>query len=397
MVPYHFPQGGKVDTLWLEMKQVWYFDNAATTKISDRALHAYIEASNEDWGNPSSRHKAGREARALLEGNRATLASLLGVSANQLFFTACSTESNAIVLQSLLWSPQPGHVIIPSIEHNAVKGYVHLLKEKGWNVSLVDAPEGFVDPDTIASLLTPQTRMVAIMLVNNVTGTIQPVKEIVQICKDYQATHGGRKIHVHTDATQALGKIPFRLTDLGVDSAAFSAHKLQGPKGVGLLYNTDPAVIGLSRGGEQEAALRPGTENTPGIAAMTVAVQDALSSLDAHYEQAVHLNHMIRIELDGVVQFLTPTKGSSPWILNITTDTYPSEVFTRMLYDADFCVSAGSACSNNAQGKQESVITAMRFSPAQARGSIRISLGYQTTEQEVMLLCQTIRHLLGRG
>jgi cysteine desulfurase len=269
-------------------------------------LHAYIEASNEDWGNPSSRHKAGREARALLEGNRATLASLLGVSANQLFFTACSTESNAIVLQSLLWSPQPGHVIIPSIEHNAVKGYVRLLKEKGWNVSLVDAPEGFVDPDTIASLLTPQTRMVAIMLVNNVTGTIQPVKEIVQICKDYQATHGGRKIHVHDRRNQALGKIPFRLTDLGVDSAAFSRTQLPRPK-------RRRASVQHRPGGHRTFPRRragsgaPGrwTENT-GIAAMTVAVQDALqlgSSLDAHYEQAVHLNHMIRIELDGVVQF----------------------------------------------------------------------------------------------
>ena len=378
-----------------EMKKVWYFDNAATTKISDRALEAYVSASKTIWGNPSSRHAAGVEGHALLEQSRKTIASLLGVATKDLYFTSSSTESNGIVMDSLLWAPQPGEVIIPAIEHDAVKGHCRLLREKGWTVVPVDAPKGFVDPDEVASLLTPKTRMVAVMLVNNVTGTIQKVQEIVRLCRNYEAKTG-RKIHVHTDATQALGKIPFSLPDLGVDSAAFSAHKLEGPKGVGLLFNSDPAVQGISRGGGQEEGIRPGTENTPGIAAMTVAIQDAMAALDEHYRKAVVLNNLIREQLDGIVRFLTPQENASPWILNFTTDRFPSEVLTRMLYDNDFCVSAGSACSNNAQGKQEGVIKAMRFSPNEAKGSIRISLGYQTNEEEAMLLCRTVRRLVGR-
>jgi len=378
------------------MKKILYFDNAATTKISEKALDAYISASKDYWGNPSSLHQAGQEAHSRLEDDRNKIASCLQVKPQDLTFTASSTEANSIILQSFLWSPQQGQILIPSIEHSAVKGFERLFREKGWTVSTIDAPKGFVDPDQVASLLNPKTRLVCMMLVNNVTGSIQPVGEIVKVCRAYEK-RTGRKIHVHTDATQALGKIPFNLGSLGVDSAAFSAHKLQGPKGVGLLYNIDPSIQGLSRGGGQEHALRPGTENTAGIASMAVAISDALENLNLHQQTAQHLNALCRKELDGVVSFLSPGENASPWILNITTDKLPSEVLTRMLSDKGICVSSGSACSNNAQGKEESIITAMHFSPKEAKGSIRISFGYQTTDDEAMLLCLTLKELLGRN
>ena len=373
-----------------------YFDNAATTRISDAALDAYHQASTFLWANPSSLHHEGVKARKRLEENRHEIARLLGVKATTLTFTSCATESNGIILENYFWTEQPGGIIMPSIEHSAVTGYTRILKRFGWDVVMVDAPHGFLDPDQIASLLTVKTRLVCCMLVNNVVGTIQPVKEIVQRVRQFERTTG-RKIHVHTDATQALGKIPVDLTDLDVDSAAFSAHKLHGPKGVGLLYHKDARIIALSRGGGQEQALRPGTENTPGIEAMTVAIKDAVENLPSHMQAYRTFNAYVRQRLSKSphIRFVSPEHDVSPAILCITNDIYPSEVLTRLLYDKEYCVSSGSACSNNAKGQQGSILMAMRMDSATARGAIRISFGTDNTMEEVEGLCDTLLSILG--
>lgn len=373
-----------------------YFDNAATTQISDNALRAYVEASKTVWGNPSSLHQEGRKAHARLEEDRTEIARLLGVSSSTLTFTSCATESDGIILESLLWAVNPGHVIIPAFEHSALTGYVRLLRQKGWKVDEVDAPNGYLDPDEIGALVNEKTRLVCCMLVNNVLGTIQPVKEIVRKIREKE-TQYGRAIHVHTDATQALGKIPFSLTELDVDSAAFSAHKIHGPKGVGLLYNRDRSITALSRGGEQEKALRPGTENLPGIEAMTVAVRDCVEQLPQHTRMLKALNDLVRQRLSACphITILTPVQASSPAILNITNDRLPSEVLTRMLYDKGYCVSSGSACSNNAKGHNGAVLRAAHASSDSARGSIRISFGSTTTKEETEGLCDTLLDILG--
>ncbi len=373
-----------------------YFDNAATTKISDEALKAYVYSSTHYWGNPSSLHKEGSKAHERLEAVRKQLSDLLGVNPSTLTFTSGATESNAIILQSLLWSSQSGDVLIPTIEHDAVSGYSHLFKSKGWNVATLDAPNGFVQPEEIRKRLNPKTRMVVCMLVNNVMGTIQNVREMVHIVRSYE-TQTGRKIHFHTDATQALGKIPFSLTELGVDSAAFSAHKLHGPKGVGLLYNRDAGITPLSRGGGQERGFRPGTENLAGIEAMGVAVKEALCNLDTHLSHYRALNDLARKMLSSSphISILSPLKGCSPAILNISNDKLPSEVLSRMLYDKGYYVSSGSACSNNAKGHLGSILLAMRLSPELAKGSIRISFGTDNTEEETKGLCETLLSLMG--
>ncbi|MDD7202003.1 MAG: cysteine desulfurase family protein [Sphaerochaetaceae bacterium] len=373
-----------------------YFDNAATTRISDAALDAYNHASTTWWGNPSSLHKEGLKARKRLEEDRSEIARLLHVAPATLTFTSCATESDGIILGNYLWAQQPGDIIIPAIEHSAVTGYTRLLKRLGWNIVTVDAPGGFLDPGEIAGALTERTRLVCCMLVNNVVGTIQPVKEIVQLVRRREQAIG-RKIHIHTDATQALGKIPMDLHDLGVDSAAFSAHKIHGPKGVGLLYNKDTSIIALSRGGEQEKALRPGTENLPGIEAMTVAIADAVENLDSHIASYRALNAIARRRLASCphIHIVTPEKLSSPAILTISNDKLPSEVLTRMLYDKDYCVSSGSACSNNAKGHQGSILMAMRQGPSIAKGAIRISFGTDNTMEEVEGLCDTLLSILG--
>lgn len=378
------------------MTEMVYFDNAATTRISRKALDTYNMASDAYWANPSSLHHEGLKAKSKLDECRKKLSLLLAVPEDTLTFTSCATEADSIIMESFLWAPQCGEVLMPNIEHGALTGFTRLFRQKGWTVTALDAPQGFLDPEDVRRHLSEKTRLVLCMLVNNVMGTIEPVAEIVKVVRKFEQ-ETGRKIHVHTDATQALGKIPFSLVSLDVDSAAFSAHKLHGPKGVGLLYNRNKAITALSRGGEQEAGLRPGTENLPGIMAMTAAVEDALDNEETNLEKVRHLNALLRERLSPLqgVTILTPAERSSPYILNISTEKYPSEVLTRMLYDKDFCVSSGSACSNNAKQHQGTILSSMQVSPKQSRGSIRISLGNDNTEEEVMALADALSGLLG--
>lgn len=374
------------------MHEIRYFDNAATTSISAAALDAYTKAVEHYRGNPSSLHQEGREAKAFLQQTRENIAGLLGVDAAALTFTSGATEANAIILSSLIWKARKGQVILSGIEHPSVSEYARLLKQLGWKVTVLPAPRGFIQKEDLQRALSSETRMVSIMLVNNITGSIQDVGGLVEVVRTFEAGHNNRKIHFHTDATQALGKIGFDLKSMGVDSAAFSAHKLHGPRGVGMLYNTNAGIESLSRGGAQEQGLRPGTENLGGIAAMHQAIKDAFSNLEENFKQVSSLNRFLRDRL-ALLPVLSPPENCSPYILTLSHPTLPSEVFTRLLFDQGFCVSSGSACSNNAKQKSQGVLSAMAFSPQLAKNSIRISLSKDTTEDDVEALAQTITHL----
>lgn len=366
-----------------------YFDNAATTSISQSALASYEEVAGRMIGNPSALHPLGRDAHALLEESRTLAAGLLKVPAQHLTFTSGATEANAIVHNSLIWRSQPAHVVMSNIEHPSIKEYERIYKHLGWTISFLNAPNGFVQPQDLAKVLTKQTRLVSIMLVNNVVGSIQDVKALVEVVRRFERDQGGRKIHFHTDATQALGKIPFDLTELGVDSASFSAHKFHGPRGIGILYNTDASIEALSRGGDQEAGLRPGTENLAAIVSMTTALKEAIQNLDEQYEQVKQINAQLRDAL-SFLPILSPLHTCSPYILTFAAMKLPSEVFTRMLYDRGFCVSSGSACSNNARHKGESVLAAMQYQPKQRASSIRLSFSKDTTQAEADALAKAI-------
>ena len=375
------------------MHEIRYFDNAATTGMSRPALDAYTKAVVQYRGNPSSLHQEGRDAKAFLEQTRADIAGLLGVDPLSLTFTSGATEANAIILNSLIWKERKGHVILSSIEHPSVSEYARLLKHLGWRVTTLAAPKGFIQQEELQKALCSETRLVSIMLVNNVVGTMQDIGGLVEVVRAFESGHNNRKIHVHTDATQALGTIPFDLKALGVDSASFSAHKLHAPRGVGLLYNTNAGIESLSRGGSQERGLRPGTENIGGIAAMHQAVKDALHSLDENYRHVSLLNALLRDKLSSLPIF-SPAEHCSPYILALAHPTLPSEVFTRLLFDQGICVSSGSACSNNAKQKSQSVLAAMAFPAQIAKNSIRISLSKDTTAEDVEILAQTVTQLI---
>ncbi len=357
--------------------------------MSESALRTYQEVARTYIGNPSALHQKGLEAKAHLQENRARVARILQVQEKELTFTSGATEANAIVLESLIWKQQKGHVILSAIEHPSVSEFARLLKHLGWSVSFLNAPGGFIRCEDLKKELTKQTRLVALMLVNNVVGSIQDIGSLVRTVRDFEQMSGGRHIHFHTDATQALGKIPFSLKDLGVDSAAFSAHKFHGPRGVGMLYNANPALENLSRAGDQEGGMRGGTENLAGIAAMTTALEEANASLDEHLLNVGKINAYLRERLSSFA-ILSPEKDCSPYILNLSIRTLPSEVFTRMLYDRGFCISSGSACSNNAKQKGEGVLTAMHYQSDVAKSSLRLSFSKDTTLSDAEALADAI-------
>jgi len=373
-----------------------YFDWAATTTMCTEALDAYRQAALEHPGNPSSLHKAGLDAAQFLARQRESTARILAVDSKRITYTSGATESNAIAILSQLWKRKPGRIIFSSIEHDSVMQHQHILEQKGFEVIILPAKGGYLDPAELGEALTTDTQLVCVMLVSNLLGTIQPVEEIVATIRDFTA-RTGKDIHVHCDAVQALGKIPLDVTALGVDSMAFSGHKFQGPRGVGLLYQKGNTLTALSRGGGQEQGLRPGTENSPGIAALNAALMKSVDAIPRDLPRARHLREIFlaEVEREGCIQALLPqasaSKPISPYIIALTVPYVPSEIFSRVMYDRGFCISSGSACSNNTKQKSDTTLISIGFSQKQSAGAIRISFGTDTTEEEMILLARTMQ------
>ncbi len=372
-----------------------YFDWTATTPMSESAIEEYSSCARKYIGNPSSTHGLGIEAAERLIEERKKTASMLGTSPSNIFFTSGGTESDSIVISSLLKSPSPGEIITTGIEHSAVLEWKKTLEAAGWKFTVLQCPSGYLKPETLEKALNDKVRMVCVMKVNNVTGTIQDTKAIAKIIRDKEKEYG-RHIHFHCDAVQALGKIPLNFSDEDFDSAAFSAHKFRGPRGVGILYNRNKAITALSRGGGQENGLRPGTENLAGICAMNKALEEALAVLDEKYRKILAYRNKISALCSELgIKLLSPASAEhgkfSPYIISISVKPIPSEVFLRVMSDKGFCLSAGSACSSNTKGKAEGVLAAMNVDPMDRRSSIRISFGSENTDEEVNLLCYAIK------
>ncbi len=369
-----------------------YFDNAATTRISDRALEEYIRVSKDFSGNPSSGHRLGQKAKTLLEEKREKIASLIGAGEKNMIFTSGATESISLFFQSLLWMGK-GTVIMSRIEHEAVSSWEGFLKNSGWNVIRIKARGGFVSPDELEKTLTPDTKAVAIMSVNNVTGAIEPVRELVGAVRRYEKQHG-RRILFFCDSVQALGKTPLLLREWDIDAASFSAHKINGPRGIGLLYAKNAEIIRpLAVAGGQERGRRGGTENLPAIAAFETALSEWMERKEEAAENACRIKLYLRENLERLEMKIFSPENSSPYILSAGAPL-PSEVFTRMLMDRGFCVSAGSACSSNSKGKTDRILEAMGINAHDAAGAIRISLSRTSTLTEAEELVKAIKEIM---
>ena len=288
---------------------------------------------------------------------------------------------------------EKGTIVVSRIEHEAVTSWIPFLKKQGWNIVKIKAKGGFVTPEELYSSLTPDTKLVAIMAVNNVTGAIEDTKGLVECVRKYEKENG-RKILFFSDSVQALGKTGLDLKGSDVDGASFSAHKINGPRGVGLLYVKNPDIIRpIAPAGGQERGHRGGTENLPAIAAFDEALTEWMDNRDKDEERIGRYNTMVRDALTKLGLEIISPENASPYILSIISPL-PSEVFTRMLMDKGFCVSSGSACSNNAKGKSEGILEAMGIRNEKAKRAIRISMGRDTKEEDVINLCKAFGELI---
>jgi cysteine desulfurase len=366
-----------------------YLDHNATTPIRPEVVEAMTSVLREEFGNPSSVYAEGASARARVEIARAQVAGLLGVDDGELRFTGGATEANNTVLFGSL---APGdHVVTTLVEHPSIVEPLAVLEARGVLVDRVAPDEhGCVSASEMNAKMRDETKLVAMIWANNETGSIQPVEEVAEICRS-------RRIALHVDATQAIGKCPVDLDRIRVSSLASSAHKLGGPKGVGALVSSgDPVLPPLLYGGGQEKGLRGGTENVAGIVGYGVACELARAEGSARAKASGQLRDRlwegIRSNLEGVRWNGGPDRTLSN-TLNVEFSGVAGEVLLQALDLEGVAVSAGAACHSGSI-EPSKVLTAMGRTPEQARGSLRFSVGWgidaAQIDRVVALLCELV-------
>lgn len=357
-----------------------YLDNAASTKIHDDVLESMLPYLKEQYGNPSSIHRYGRLSRKAIEKARKQIASLINAEPSEILITSGGTESNNTALRGIAMKNPSCKIITSLIEHDAILEPCKKLSQSGFEIDylLVDS-FGTVNHLELKNHISEKTCLVSIMFGNNEVGTIQPISEIARICNE-------KKILFHTDAVQAVGKIPIDVKELGIDLLSISSHKLYGPKGVGALYikngiSIDPVILG----GGQENGLRSGTENVANIVGFGKACEIAKINL---YENMSHMkklrDHMIKKVLDEIPEVTLNGHSESrlPNNVHFTFLGVNGEDLIIKLDEFGIAASTGSACSVNTQ-KASHVLEAMGFSLEQITGSLRLTIGIFNNEKEI--------------
>ncbi|CAJ36812.1 class V aminotransferase (NifS-like) [Methanocella arvoryzae MRE50] len=377
----------------MTMKRV-YLDNSATTKVSDEVVSAMLPYFTEKYGNPSSLHSAGREAREAVEAARARVADAIGASPAEIIFTSGGTESDniAIIGGALANKKKGNHIITSAIEHPAVIETCRHLEKNGFKVTYVPVDqEGILRLDELEEAITPETTLITVMHVNNEIGTIQPIREIGKIAKE-------KDIYFHTDAVQAFGKVPVNVDDLGVDMLSLSSHKVHGPKGVGVLYlRRGTPVRSLVYGGGHEKGIRSGTENVAGIVGMGKACELAVRDFDRNVEQMTRLRDRL---MDGLLKIdHSRLNGSrtkrSPNNVNISYSFVEGESMVLLLDMKGIEVSTGSACSSK-KLEASHVLLSCGLDPETAHGSLRMTNSKYTTEEEIDYVIETLPGIVSR-
>jgi cysteine desulfurase len=359
-----------------------YLDYAATTPVHPEVLKAMLPYFTEIYGNPSSVHTAGQEARTAVEKARESVASLIGAAAEEIVFTSGGTEADNYALRgaALANASKGKHIITTSIEHHAALESARALEKQGFKVTYLPVDDyGMVDPGDVKKVLTPETILISVMHANNEIGTVQPLAEIGKIARE-------AGIIFHTDAVQTVGHIPTDVNELGVDLLSMSAHKLYGPKGVGALYvRKGTRLAALIHGGGQEKARRSGTENVPGIVGFGKAAEVARGEMQDEAARLVVLRdklflglqqRMEKIKLNGHPEKRLPNN------VNISVSYVEGESMVLSLDLQGIYVSTGSACSSGSL-EPSHVLLAIGCSHEQAHGSLRFTIGKWTTEQEI--------------
>lgn len=384
-----------------------YLDHNATTPMAAEVVDAMTEAMHAGYANPASQHEAGRRARRVIEAARQRIVELLGGAStgrlpDRLIFTSGGTEANNLAIFGLAQAHAGAAslVVTSPIEHPSVSSAVDQLARRGWQVSRlpVDAT-GVVDASQLESLLTPDARLITVMLGNNETGAIQPIARLA----DVASRHG---IPMHTDAVQAVGKISVHFRDLGVAALSFAAHKFHGPLGIGgLLVHGDVKLGPMLFGGFQQVAIRPGTESVPLVVGLQTALELWHAQREARYARLASLRDRLERQLCAGWPAAVVVAGDAkrlPHTSNIAFVGLDRQALFLALDMAGIACSTGSACASGSS-EPSPVLVAMGPEPGVIRSSLRLSLGANTTEQEVdeatrriLLVCNRLRQQKAR-
>lgn len=366
-----------------------YADHAATTKMSETAKLAMLSAIEENWYNPSSLYTPGQQASGVLMDARVRISRCLGCLPKEIYFTSGGSEAdNQAILSAAAIGKKQGkmHIISTAFEHHAVLHTLKKLEKEGFEVTLLDVGEsGIVDPSQLEKAIRPDTALVTIMYANNEIGTIQPICEIGAICRK-------NGVLFHTDAVQAVGHLPINIEKDQVDMLSLSAHKFNGPKGIGVLYaKTGVFLTNLIEGGGQERGKRAGTENLPAIVGMTAALEEACA---LQKERSIYVTKL----RDQLIAGLKKISGALlngdetrrlPGNVNFCFPDTEAEGLLLLLDNKGICASSGSACTSGFLDPSH-VLLAIGRDPQTARGSLRLTLDYENTPEEVETIIEAV-------
>lgn len=365
------------------MKRVIYADNAATTKLDEAAFDAMKPFLLEEYGNPSQPYSLSRAPKQALRDARETIATCIGALPEEIFFTSGGTESdNWAIKGSAFGDERKRATITTSIEHHAILHACSAIEKLGYPVAYLSPDaQGIVSGDILQQIITNETRLTSVMFSNNEIGTIQPIKELCMIAHE----HGSL---FHTDAVQAVGHVPINVNELGVDFLSASAHKFNGPKGIGFLYiRKGTSLTSFNDGGAQEHGYRAGTENVAGIVGMAQALKDNCAQMDTFHRKMSELEKSLIHTLDesGLDYIRNGAKNHVPGNISLSFKDSDGEMLLHRLDLMGIAISTGSAC-NSKNIQISHVIQAIKVPKEYAQGTVRVSFGKYNTEEDAKII-----------
>jgi len=368
-----------------------YLDNAASTPVHKEVLQDMIPFFSEKYGNPSSLHKSGRMAFSAVQKARKQIANLIHANPDEILITSGGTESNNTALYGISNVRKGNHIITSSIEHEAILQPCKKLEKHGFQITYLPVSEdGLVNPLDVKNSISKDTCLVSIMFANNEVGTIQPIKEITEICKK-------NNVAFHSDAVQAVGKIPINVKELEVDALSFSSHKIYGPKGVGALYIKNGTTIDpILLGGGQENGLRSGTENVASIVGFGKACELALKNFEQNSRHVKKLRDLLVSKIIEEISYVKFNGNNEKRIPNNAHFTFlgvNGEDLIIKLDENGIAASTGSACSVKTQ-KASHVLQAMGFSHEELTGSLRLTIGIFNTMDEIYAVIDVLKKIV---
>jgi len=365
-----------------------YLDNSATTPLHPEVLEFMCEFNKNHFGNASSLHYIGLEAKDYLENSRKKIAEMINAEPEEIYFTSGGTEADNLCILGILKSTLRKRIITSSIEHEAVLETFMHLKDEGYEVIILDVDEnGVIDLDMLEESVNKDTALISVMFANNEIGTIQPLEKICEIASKFD-------IPVHTDAVQAMGKIKIDVRELGINALSASAHKFFGPKGVGFVFIEKATKIeNIVYGGGHEKGLRSGTENVPGIATMEKALEICIDEMVEHNRKYDLLSSQIKKCLEKIEDYKLnghPVKRI-PGTMSISFKNINGEALMEMLSLKGIAISTASACHSHSEGESVShVLKSIGLSDEYIYGTIRITMGIENTEEEIKYFTDTL-------